>query len=173
MKIGFDVESIDPFALTSYPLIERFNAPVAPGIYFIFQDNEMLYIGFAGNLFERLNNQPHLGVKTCLQQFPNCRVACFPLTIDGEIRDVRDSRNLYERAALYRIERVLLLKFKPRFNGLNAPQHKQSFSVSVKQEVYQKLDTYCTINKVTKADTVSRLIELFLDKLDQAENEAA
>lgn len=93
--------NINPFNLKSIPLQDRHLLPSVSGVYFVFYNGKIEYIGISKNIFQRW--QQH---ECCiyLESPPKCRLAWFVIENDKERE---------------KTEKDLIEKFQPRINIQN------------------------------------------------------
>ena len=94
-----NVVEINPLTLPSLPLSERKHLPSCPAIYFVMQDDRVLYIGQTTNLAQRWAT--HNRLKQFAKMVGDIRVAWLECS---------------DKALLRKVEAALIEQFKPELN---------------------------------------------------------
>ena len=93
-----NVSAVNPLTLPSLPLLQRRSLPDSPALYFVLDNDQVLYVGRATSLLKRWINHYR---STDLEKFRNVKIAGLKCS---------------DLNHLLRIERTLIQAFKPPLN---------------------------------------------------------
>jgi len=147
-------------ALPSLSLNDRGKLPIESAVYFVWQGERVLYVGKTSNLRQRFNS--HHRLLQFLGAGEGVRVAWFPASKEN----------------LAAFETSLIEEFKPELNGENIPDPKYpQFSFRIEEDLFNRVETYCKMNSLSKTDFARKAFEMMLGKgssnavtLEQFEN---
>jgi len=115
--------------------------PYKSGIYFVFEDNEILYVGKSINLHERWQSHQHYN------RFKKTDKIGFVLT-----------DNLL-------IEKDFIRKYQPKFNKLFYDnQNRVSISLKLEADVLFKFKLICMFKRITMQEYLESCIDKLIDK---------
>lgn len=133
---------IDPLLLPSLPLNERSRLPKCSAIYFVMQNENVLYIGKTINLAQRLTAHnrykqfTRLGSEICIAWL--------------ECNDIK---------LLGQIEEALITHFKPLLNGTNNPDASKRVNLTLPDVVYEDLEAWAEYQGRPTANLAAYLVE--------------
>lgn len=116
--------NIDPLTLPSLPLSERKHLPSCPAIYFVMQDDCILYIGKTVDLAQRLAAHNR---KKQFASFGVVRIAWLECSDTGMLTE---------------IETALIEHFKPLLNGTTNPDASKRVNLTLPDLVYEELEAW-------------------------------
>lgn len=146
--------NIDPLELPSLPLTERSHLPNCPAIYFVMQDECVLYIGRIINLAQRW--AAHHKWDQLIARDTPVRIAWL------ECRD---------ESLLTQIETALIRQFAPELNRYVTDKKKDPNYGLVRgllpQELLKKFKIYCIENGVDNSQGIENLLREYFEWKDE------
>lgn len=132
------ITEVDPLALPSLSLAEHSRLPSCPAIYFVLQENRILYIGQTVNLTQRWATHNRL------KQFANM------------VGDVRIAwLECSDTNLLLKIESALIEQFKPELNGQSTGFARPRVTVTLSEEVHEALTSWAEDEERTVANLLA------------------
>ncbi|MEO0684746.1 MAG: GIY-YIG nuclease family protein [Cyanobacteria bacterium J06649_11] len=149
-----NVAEINPLTLPSIPLLERTQLPNCSAIYFVMQDECVLYIGRTINLAQRW--EAHHKWDQLVARGTPVKIAWL------ECRD---------ESLLTQIETALIRQFAPELNGYVTDKKKDPNYGLVRgllpQELLKKFKIYCIENGVDYSQGLENLLREYFEWKDQ------
>ena len=142
-----NVAKINPLELPSLPLGERSHLPICPAIYFVMQDERVLYIGKTLNLAQRWAT--HHKWSYLVQLGAVVRVAWLECSDEN---------------ILTQIETALIRQFAPELNGRNCNPYYAELSSYIDKDLKLRFKLACTAKQKTMSEVITDLIEEWLEE---------
>jgi hypothetical protein len=142
-----NTSTINPLTLPSLPLLDRLQLPKCSAIYFVMQDEQVLYIGQTVNLANRLaSHQRWEQFKTLGESLKVAWLECSEIHL------------------LEEIETALISYFNPPLNGSALPSQKPRITIRVSEEELEELQLAADEQYRTVPALVLVLVKKFLDE---------
>lgn len=149
------VNEINPLKLPSLPLVERSQLPKLASIYFVLQEETVLYIGRAINLFDRW---------TCHHRFEELRY----------LQNVKISWLEFHNASvdlLVNVEKILIKHFRPKLNNKDLGRRENPdysrITGLVNRELAKRVKVFVANNETTISEVVEKALEKYLNEFEE------
>ena len=147
-----NVVEINPLTLPSLPLSERKHLPSCPAIYFVMQDDRVLYIGQTTNLAQRWAT--HNRLKQFAKMVGDIRVAWLECS---------------DKALLRKVEAALIEQFKPELNTREKKKRtvpKKRVHITLPDKVFDTLEKWADNQGRTVTNLVTYLVKKSVEKAE-------